>query len=349
MFNIIKLLSEQTHKGRKHMNEKEQPKLKDVGQKLLQALAENEEFYRTAANNLIQDQLHELFQERAEKRAEFAREIVSYLAEAEVNTEEIKITKVDLTDFMHRGFLTLKAAMTIERDKTDDVVINDSLAAERKLLAAYEAALQENLPASMDALLEKQYVSVKAAYTYIGTKIAEDEHPVIVGLFPDLPAVEKAVSALTTRGIPREDIGVIAEDDVVEKELADKRADMAKEGAGAGGILGGAIGGTIGVIIGTAITLSFGPILILGIPVFAGVTLAGTAIGASHGALAGALLGWGMGEDDVHSYIESVRNGQILLVVKVDTEEAAQEVSSLLQQVNGARVATRHESFSEFV
>ncbi len=309
-----------------------------VGQQVAEALKENEQFYRTAAPNVMNPKLQALLQERAAQRASFAQALTSY---ADVTLASVEPDNV--MDAVHRGILTIKAAMTIEHDKTDEVVLGDSAAAEEQLLHTYETALrEESLSPALRQLLQEQYTQIKGAHSYVGAASAQDSYPVVMALFSDTHHVQQAIEALKALGIARDEIGVIAEESAVMQALGKSEKDMAKEGAGAAALGGGVLGDVLGVILGTAITLTFGPVLILGIPALAGTTALGLAAGASHGALLGALLGWGMAEEDVQAYIKGVREGQILLIVRVEAGRS-DEVAAALRAANGGFVATRAE------
>jgi len=319
------------------MTETNQTQVEAVVQRLAEALKENEQFYMTAANNALNNRLQELLQERAAQRAGFAEALTTH-----TNVEPADIQPDKVMDALHRGMVTIKAAMTIEHDKTDEVVMRDSAAAEQKLLSAYETALAEpGLSPTLNQLLHDQYTQVKATYSYAGT-VAHDSYPVVVGLFTEAHQVQQAINALRASGIPRDEIGVIAEEAAATQMLTGTGKDMAREGAGAGALGGGVLGGVLGLVLGTAITVAFGPVLILGVPALAGTLAAGTAIGASHGALFGALLGWGMAEENVDTYIKGVRQGQILLIVRVEAIHS-EEVAATLREAGGQFVATRAE------
>lgn len=315
-----------------------------VVQPLIEALQESEQFYRTAAANAMNSKLHDLFQERAGQRATFAQQLGQYSG---VEVEEADPEQV--MGFIHRGMMTIRAAMTIEHDKTDKLVLDESAAAEDNLLAAYHTALTDKaISPGLARLIQEQYRQIKAAHSYSGAVSQKSAEPLIVGLFSDTLDVQQAIDALTAQGIPREQIGVVAEEGAVTAALTDTEKEMALEGAGAGAVGGGVLGGLIGLVLGTAMTVAFGPVLILGIPALAGTTAVGTAVGVSHGALFGALLGWGMGEEDVQTYVKGVREGQILLVVRAPSELSS-AAATILKQANGDFVAARSESFSEAV
>jgi len=317
-------------------------KTETILRNLTAALKENEEFYRTASLNAMSDELRELFRQRAEERAEFAHELAAHTEFTAENAEGLH-----LMDMLHRGLVTIRAALTIEHDKTDDIVIEESLAAEKELLNAYlEATDAEQLPPGVADIVQRQLASIHSAYAYMGTQSAGTDEQVVLALFTEVAAAEQAVSALVARGISRERIAVVAEETAVKDALEDNRMEMAVEGAGAGAVGVGAFGGIVGLILGTTITLAFGPVLIVGLPAVAGTAALSTAAGASIGSMFGALLGWGVAEDDIHEYIEGVRLNEILLVVHVKPD-MVEETAVTLKEANGHKVTTRQEPTPE--
>jgi hypothetical protein len=47
-----------------------------------------------------------------------------------------------------------------------------------------------------------------------------------------------------------------------------------------------------------------------------GITAIGAGIGATYGGIFGSLIGMGIGEEDVHRYLEGIRRGETLVAVK---------------------------------
>lgn len=313
-------------------------------QQLIEALQENQQFYRTAANNAISSQLRGVFHQRAEQRGDFAKALAVYTDEMIVEEEA---DKGDLLDSLHRGLVTIKAAMTIEQDKTDNILIQESLEAEQQLLDAYKEILAEtdNLPSGIASEVHSQYATIKTGYTYIGTALNAPE-TVVLGLFFEINDTQRIIEELSAKGVSKENIHVVAQEEVVSKALDDNRATMAKEGAGTGALSGSVFGGLLGLIIGASMVLTMGPVAIIGIPALAGTTAAGTAIGALYGSLFGALLGWGVAEDEVHGYIKGIREGQILVAATVEPS-MAEETAALFKQHHGDFVSVRHQSFDE--
>lgn len=61
---------------------------------------------------------------------------------------------------LKRGWLNIKAAMTIEHGKTKKVIVDDRLEQEEAVLEAYNDALENDLPDSIDTLLGNQRVAI---------------------------------------------------------------------------------------------------------------------------------------------------------------------------------------------
>ncbi|HEX6384568.1 MAG TPA: PA2169 family four-helix-bundle protein [Anaerolineae bacterium] len=313
--------------------------LKQVVDDLLEKLEANKEFYDTAANNAVHPQLKELLQERAQRRAKFAAELESWEGEkADVEGDGLEAVQ--------RGLMTIKAAMTIERDKTDDVVLTDTQEADARILESYRQVLTEDLPAGLRGLIKRQYEQIHAAYAYVGTRLEEGDQPIVIGLFANVADARQAVNALELAGFDRQQIGVLAQDETVRETLGDDTQQSARETAGAAALGGGIIGGLIGLAAGLTIPIVF-PVLAAGtIAAALGVAAAGAGIGASYGGIFGALIGWGVAEDETHRYVESVRRGEILIAVHADPERT-EEAARILRQAGGHSIATRYEAPEE--
>ena len=61
------------------------------------------------------------------------------------------------TGALARGWLNIKAAMTIEHDKTDAIVLEDRMEHEADVLEQYEQALEAAYPPSIADMLQEQY------------------------------------------------------------------------------------------------------------------------------------------------------------------------------------------------
>lgn len=154
-----------------------------------------------------------------------------------------------------------------------------------------------------------------------------------IGLFSSRSQAETAMTKLRDSGFDMDKVSVVnkgAESGDMkgatvtgskDKQVAESSADAAK----VGGISGGAIGliGSLGVLAIPGV----GPVAELGI-LLANTVFAG-ALGAASGGLLGALVGWGLPEDQAQYYSDRVnKSGDYLVIVEGDssTISAAQAV-----------------------
>ncbi len=135
----------------------------------------------------------------------------------------------------------------------------------------------------------------------------------VVGVFNTRDAAERAVRDLRAAGYSDDHIGLIARnaDGTTSKENG-KGETLVDEGAMLGasaGAIGGALVGA-GVVAGVIPVV--GPVLAIGT---LGTVLLNAVGGAAIAGLAGALIGWGIPEEDARFYEEEVKAGRFLVTV----------------------------------
>ena len=155
----------------------------------------------------------------------------------------------------------------------------------------------------------------------------------VTGLFDNRQEAEHAVDALMQRGLRREDISLLINEQARAKHFPNETVETgnkAGEGAGAGAVIGGSLGA-----IAAVLTLSAGNLFLPGVgllaagPVLAG--LAGAGAGAGAGTLIGALVGLGIPEEKARHYEAGLREGRILVGATVE-EGAADEARRILSR-----------------
>src|SRR5918911_4495487 len=159
----------------------------------------------------------------------------------------------------------------------------------------------------------------------------------VTGLFKTRVAAEAAVDAILKRGYTREDISVLMSDATRNKEFAVETRTHAADGAGIGGAIGGAVGATLAAIVavGTSIALPGIGLVIAG-PIAA--ALAGAGAGGATGGLIRALIGAGIPEHRAKVYDAGLREGGILLGVEAKSEEEADQLEKLLEDIGAKHV-----------
>jgi uncharacterized protein (TIGR02284 family) len=307
---------------------------------LIEALQNSERIYTTAAGNALDDRLRELFEARATQRDAFAEA----LRRQSWSVEKGDDGKGPL-DTLRRGSMTIRATMTIEPEKTDRLLVEETQQADRDLLEQYRDLLSEDWERGLEATLQRQYHLVQAAHSNLATMLGTPEGQMVFGLFTTVEHAEDAVRRLEQNGFARQNIDILAQEEAVRSLLEDPRPEATKESATAGAVGGAAVGGLIGLIAGasTIVVMGVGTVLTGGALAAAlGITAAGAGIGASYGGLFGALMGWGISEGDIQHFVEGVRDGNILVAVRAERQrgDAAMDI---MRQAGATFVRTHQE------
>lgn len=163
----------------------------------------------------------------------------------------------------------------------------------------------------------------------------------VVGVVPSHAEAMRAVHELQGQGFSEEAISVVVRHDEPLERQARAEADedrpptslaTAPSGGAAGGAAaGGALGGLGGLLFGLGALLlpGVGPILAAG-PLAA--ALGGALAGAATGGLVGALVDMGVPREHAHAFETAVKQGAVIVSVRVDDEEAAEDASAVLRR-----------------
>jgi len=157
------------------------------------------------------------------------------------------------------------------------------------------------------------------------------KHNATVAVFETKARADRAVADLKAAGFADSDIGMVyrdAEGHTVKTGAADDT--YAEEGAVAGAVAGAAGGALVGAGILAGVIPVIGPVLALGT---LGTVLANAAGGAALIGLAGALVGWGIPEEDAAFYENEVQAGRYL--VTVETSDRIDEARQVLHRNGG--------------
>lgn len=157
----------------------------------------------------------------------------------------------------------------------------------------------------------------------------------IVGLFTTRSQAEEAIRELKERDFSEKEISLVARDE----EKREKGGEMSfdNQNLSDGTAAGGAIGGLTGLLAGA------GALLIPGIgPIIAAGPLAGALTGIVTGGIAGGLIDYGIPEKEGRRYEEEVNRGKILVAVKADSQDMADDAVSVFRE-NGAMDVRTHD------
>jgi hypothetical protein len=165
----------------------------------------------------------------------------------------------------------------------------------------------------------------------------------VIGLMENLGAAQAAVRELVDSGVPRDDIGFMANERhavpssaALNEAEGSHTASSALAGAGTGAALGGIAG--LALALAPLAIPGIGPILAAG-PIAA--ALAGAGIGAVAGGVIGSLTHLGVPEEEAHYYAEAVRRGGILVTVAADSEAQADLAVAILKRQGAVDIDER--------
>jgi uncharacterized protein (TIGR02284 family) len=124
--------------------------------KLIEVCLDGELGYRTAASHIQNTKLHIVLSDNAIRRAEFAKELRAEVERLGANPSHSGSVAASL----HRGWMALRSAVTHGDAKT---IVAACETGENSAYAAYETAVQSNLPAPTRELVEMQWRAVDQA------------------------------------------------------------------------------------------------------------------------------------------------------------------------------------------
>ncbi|MEX0684681.1 MAG: PA2169 family four-helix-bundle protein [Balneolales bacterium] len=129
--------------------------------RLIETCKDGQEGFRTASEDVEDSNLKSLFSSYSLQRSEFAGELQDVLLNmGEKNPED----KSSYTGALHRGWINLKQALA---GKERQAILAECERGEKAAVSEYESALQEDLPATVRATVEKQHSEVKTSLNRI--------------------------------------------------------------------------------------------------------------------------------------------------------------------------------------
>ena len=148
-------------------------------------------------------------------------------------------------------------------------------------------------------------------------------HIAKVGIFRTRQAADDAIADLKAMGYADDQIGLIVKDDRGNTTRMDGTGmTKAEEGALGGMAVGAAAGAAVGAAVAAGVIPVIGPVLAIGT---LGTVLVNAATGAAVTGLAGALVGWGIPEQDAKYIEDELAAGRYLVTVKSDDESKRPE------------------------
>jgi hypothetical protein len=149
-----------------------------------------------------------------------------------------------------------------------------------------------------------------------------------VGVFATRAAADKAIAELKKAGYRDDQIGLVAKNTsgkTVKRDGSGAQETNAGEGAAIGAAAGAVGGAAVGAGILAGVIPVIGPVLAIGT---LGTILLNAAGGAAIAGVAGALVGWGIPEEDAKFYESQVQAGRYLVTVECGQGDDARNLLS---------------------
>lgn len=159
-----------------------------------------------------------------------------------------------------------------------------------------------------------------------------------VGTFPTRQDAEVALTQLRDAGFNMDKISAIAKNpqggDIGDVEVKSS-AERAHDGAETGAVMGATTGGVLGIIGSLSVLAIPGVGVATEVAVLLGNALLGSGVGAAGGSLIGALVGWGIPEEQATYYNELLSQGSyVVLVEGTEAEINGAEAILINRQIN---------------
>ncbi|MBX9622944.1 MAG: YsnF/AvaK domain-containing protein [Gemmataceae bacterium] len=161
------------------------------------------------------------------------------------------------------------------------------------------------------------------------SKKSKLKNATVIGVFANRSEAEAALRDLRAAGFKDDKIGLVARN--ASGQMVDESGETyADEGAVAGAVAGAGVGTLVGLGVLAGVIPVVGPAIVAGT---LGTILTNAVGGAAALGLAGALVGWGISEDDAKYYEGEVKAGRFL--VTVDAGDRKDEAWAVLNKHGG--------------
>jgi len=124
---------------------------------LVETNKDGQEGYQQAAEGVTRSDVKTLFYELGQQRAKFAGELQALVRELGGDPETTSST----VGALHRSWINIKSLVT---GKDEAAILSEAERGEDSAVNSYKKALEENLPANVQTVVQAQATEVKVAY-----------------------------------------------------------------------------------------------------------------------------------------------------------------------------------------
>lgn len=299
--------------------------------KLIRINSASERGFNLTGEHVKNRALKLIFKSLAQERAEFAAQLRSLVEEAK------SVEGSGWLAAIHRGWINIKAGMTIGEPATESVVLAEVSRGERAARRAYRNVLDGDLPGDIRNVVERQFSRLEETKERVQQLRGEDSSRMVVQLFDTGDSARAAAAALAEAGFDSDDIEQVPVEEAVARYQGQETGRTTVESTVAGALIGAGAGIVIGLV--AMISASLAPEPLLGMPLgeLGSLTLvAALAAGLLIGGLFGAIIGVGVVQDDAYRYSDGMERGSVLLMVRADRARA-DDASAIMKGSHGRR------------
>jgi uncharacterized protein (TIGR02284 family) len=290
-----------------------------------------EKGYAVAALSVKNRGLKLLFKSYAQKRLEYKQELLAELQRLGSHTKP----RGSLLGAIHRGRITIFAAMTIGEENIERVVLKEVVLGDGVARRTYERTLEQNLPDATHELVRRQHEEVRQVVEKVQRMRGKNGVRLMVRLYNTDRDADRAVRKLMESGSSPESIQRLVLTPIqIYLGRGTNTIETVLSGA-VGGAVWGSVAGTLaaaGIVqaarsgVGVMDVLTLPQVLVASV---LGLIAAGIFIGGSIGFF----IGLGIKDEDDYLYNESTQHGRVLVQVLTDASRAS-PVWRLLARVN---------------
>jgi uncharacterized protein (TIGR02284 family) len=143
---------------------------------------DSEKGFRVAAESVDNRGLKMLFKTYAQQRAQFAAELGQEVERLGGQARYDRGSGSFLA-VLHRGWIDIRAAMTIGQQNSEDFVLAEAVRGEKAAVQQYEKSLKNDLPAAIKTVVERQYARIKEVREQVMRMCANASTRLVVRLF----------------------------------------------------------------------------------------------------------------------------------------------------------------------
>ena len=127
---------------------------------LIETCRDGQNGFQSAAEGVTNSELKTLFHGYSQQRAQFVGELQTEVRRLGGDPENMGSVAATL----HRGWINIKSAVT---GKDESAIIAECERGEDSAVSAYRDALDEDLPANVRTIIDRQYADIKQAHDRI--------------------------------------------------------------------------------------------------------------------------------------------------------------------------------------